>query len=125
MMETANKLSAAMREGAAKYPQCTYAPIKWWAGQQTYAVCALGAAAVAIKPELASGYENTIDSRSIPINEDIWELVCERFGVDIEQEVVHPKKGYNQNLRDVITSLNDFWEMSIGEIADWLEEKGY
>lgn len=125
-MTKCNKLSEAMREGALQYPQCRNAPIKWWAGQRTYAVCALGAAAVAVNPKLVAlkPANNTIDM-TIYDSVFIWELLCREFDIDETVEVIHPHKGYSQRLCDTITNLNDSWFETIEKIADWLEEEGY
>ena len=113
--EEHKKLSELIREGAKLRPQCTgdfFQPI----GGIGLGSCAFGAAYEALGGKASA--VNTVDC---------IDYIQKELDIDLTNEYSysHPETEEYHSLDEIIPNLNDDWDWSREQIADWLEGLGF
>ncbi len=114
-------LSDLMLEGIKGHEQLTNGDFVSWEDEQlckSDGCCALGAAGL-------GAHIDPCELVALGDNLDDWTyFFLDDLGIDLEEKATHPVEKWITSLESVITSLNDNYEWSVEQIAEWLKTIG-
>lgn len=111
------QLSATIREGAKHYVQGTQEPVQRSKDGRILKVCALGAAYLTISQDVA-GERGWFG---------IYEFLEEAYPFLLSTQMKTPigEDDETHSIEGIIIELNDYYEWTLDQIADWLESVGH